>query len=47
MCPPELVPVPLRLITAEGFVEELLEIVSCPVAALAVVGSNCTLSVAV
>ena len=39
------VPVPLRLINSVGFAEELLEIVSWPVAELAVFGSNCTLSV--
>ena len=41
------VPVPLRLITAVPLVEELLWMVSCPVAAPAVVGSNCTFSVTV
>lgn len=39
-------PVPLRLITAEGLVEELLVMVSCPVTAPAVEGSNCTVRVA-
>ncbi|MFZ0745074.1 MAG: hypothetical protein WAM85_11750 [Terracidiphilus sp.] len=39
-------PVPLKLITADGLVEELLVMVSCPVAAPAVVGSNCTFRVA-
>jgi len=34
------VPVPLRLTTADGLVEELLVIVNWPVAAPAVVGSN-------
>ncbi len=40
------VPVPLRLITAEGLVDELLAMVSCPVAAPTIEGSNCKLSVA-
>ena len=40
------VPVPLRLTTAEGLVEELLVMVNCPVAAPAVEGSNCKVSVA-
>src|ERR1039458_10415995 len=40
------VPVPLRLITAVLLVDELLVMVSCPVAAPAAVGSNSTLSVA-
>jgi hypothetical protein len=35
-------PVPLRLTTDVGLVEELLVIVICPVAEPAVVGSNCT-----
>ncbi|MFZ0745992.1 MAG: hypothetical protein WAM85_16395 [Terracidiphilus sp.] len=39
-------PVPLKLITADGLVEELLVMANCPVAAPAVVGSNCTFSVA-
>ena len=39
------VPVPLRLTTAVLLVDELLWIVSWPVAAPAVVGSNCTFSV--
>jgi hypothetical protein len=38
------VPVPLRLISAVALVEELLEMVSCPVAAPTAAGSNCTLS---
>jgi hypothetical protein len=38
-------PVPVRLITAVALVDELLWIVSCPVAAPVVVGSNCTFSV--
>jgi hypothetical protein len=38
-------PVPVRLITAVALVDELLWIVSCPVAAPLVVGSNCTCSV--
>jgi hypothetical protein len=37
--------VPLRLITAVALVEELLRIVSCPVAAPVAVGSNCTSNV--
>ena len=41
------VPVPLSGITVVGLVEELLVIVSCPVAAPAVGGSNTTLKVAV
>jgi hypothetical protein len=40
------VPVPLRPITAVPLVEELLMMVSRPVAAPAAVGSNCTLNVA-
>lgn len=40
------VPVPLRLITADRLVEELLAMVSCPVAAPTIEGSNCRLSVA-
>lgn len=40
------VPVPLRLTTAEGLVEELLVMANCPVAAPAVEGSNCKVSVA-
>ena len=39
------VPVPLRLTTATPLVDELLWIVSCPVAAPVAVGSNCTFSV--
>ncbi|MFZ0745072.1 MAG: hypothetical protein WAM85_11740 [Terracidiphilus sp.] len=38
-------PVPLKLITADGLVEELLVMANCPVAAPAVVGSNCTFRV--
>ena len=41
------VPVPLRLIAAVPLVEELLWMVSCPVAAPVAVGSNCTSSVTV
>jgi hypothetical protein len=41
------VPVPLRLITADGFVEELLARVSAPVTAPAAEGSKLTVSVAV
>jgi hypothetical protein len=41
------VPVPLKAIVAVLLVEELLVMVSCPVAVPAVVGSNCTSSVAV
>jgi len=40
-------PVPVRLITAVALVDELLWIVTCPVAAPVVVGSNCTFSVTV
>jgi len=40
-------PVPLRLINVEVPLDELLVRISCPVAAPAVVGSNCTVSVAV
>jgi hypothetical protein len=40
-------PVPLRLINVEVPLEELLVNVSCPAAAPAAVGSNCTVSVAV
>ena len=40
-------PVPLRLITVEVPLEELLVRVSCPLAAPAVAGSNCRVSVAV
>ena len=40
------VPVPLRLTIADGPVEELLEIASCPVAAPTIEGSNCRLNVA-
>jgi hypothetical protein len=40
-------PVPLKLTTVEVPVEELLVMVSEPEAAPAVVGSNCTVSVAV
>jgi hypothetical protein len=40
------VPVPLRPITAEGPVEELLVMVNCPVAAPADEGSNCKVSAA-
>jgi len=43
--PAAAVPVPVRLITAVALVDELLWIVTCPVAAPAVVGSNCTCSV--
>src|ERR1039457_479222 len=39
------VPVPLRLTTAVLLVDESLWIVSCPVAAPVVAGSNCTFSV--
>ena len=38
------VPVPLRLTAAVGFVDELLVMVSCPVAEPAAVGLNCTVS---
>jgi hypothetical protein len=41
------VPAPLRLITADGFVEELLERVRAPVAAPLAKGSKWTVSVAV
>jgi hypothetical protein len=41
------VPVPLRLITADGFVEELLARVSAPVTAPAAEGSKLTVSVAI
>ena len=41
------VPVPLRMITADGLVAELLTKVSCPVTALAAEGSNPTFKVAV
>ena len=41
------VPVPLRLITADGLVTELLTKVSCPVTALAAEGSKPTFRVAV
>jgi hypothetical protein len=41
------VPVPLRLITADGLVAELLTKVSCPVTALAAEGSKSTIRVAV
>jgi hypothetical protein len=41
------VPVPLRLITAVPLVEELLAMVSWPVAEPVAVGSNCTVSIAV
>jgi hypothetical protein len=41
------VPVPLRLITADGLVAELLTKVSCPVTALAAEGSKPTFRVAV
>ena len=41
------VPVPLRVITADGFVEELLVRVRAPVAAPVAKGSKCTVSVAV
>jgi hypothetical protein len=40
------VPVPLRLITADGLVAELLTKVSCPVTALASEGSKSTIRVA-
>jgi hypothetical protein len=40
-------PVPLRLMGAEPLVDELLTMVSVPLAAPATVGSNCTVSVAV
>ena len=40
-------PVPLRVTTVEVPLEELLVRVSGPAAAPAVVGSNCTVSVAV
>ena len=40
-------PVPLRLTTAVGFVDEVLVMVNVPVTAPAAVGSNCTLRVAV
>ena len=40
-------PVPLKLIKVEDPLAELLVKVSCPVAAPAVAGSNCTVSVAV
>ena len=40
-------PVPPRLIAAEALVEELLAMVSVPLAAPAAVGSNCTVRVAV
>jgi hypothetical protein len=43
--PAPAVPVPVRLITAVALVDELLWIVTCPVAAPVVVGSNCTCSV--
>jgi hypothetical protein len=36
------VPVPLKLTTAEGLVDELFEIVNCPVTDPAAVGLNCT-----
>lgn len=41
------VPMPLSPITAIGLAEELLKIVSCPVAAPVAAGLNCTLSVIV
>ena len=41
------VPVPLRLITADGFVEELLVRVRAPVAAPVAKGSKLTVSIAV
>jgi hypothetical protein len=41
------VPVPLRLITADGLVAELLTKVSCPVTVLAAEGSKSTIRVAV
>ena len=44
--PAPAVPVPVRLITAVALVDELLWMVSWPVAAPAAVGSNCTSSVA-
>jgi hypothetical protein len=40
-------PVPLRLTTVDVPVDELLVTVNVPAAAPAVVGSNCTVSVAV
>ena len=40
------IPVPLREMTAEGLVEELLVMVSAPVTAPAAWGSNCTLKLA-
>jgi hypothetical protein len=40
-------PVPLRLTAADPLVEELLTMVSVPLAEPAAVGSNCTVSVAV
>jgi phosphoribosylcarboxyaminoimidazole (NCAIR) mutase len=40
--PVPVVPVPLRLITGVPAVEELLAMVSCPVAAPAATGLNCT-----
>jgi hypothetical protein len=40
-------PVPLRLTAADPLVEELLTMVSVPLAAPAAVGSNCAVSVAV
>ncbi len=40
-------PVPLRLIKVDVPLDELLVSVSCPVVVPAVVGSNCTVSVAV
>ncbi len=43
----EVVPVPLRLTVAVGFVDEVLLIVNAPVTAPAVVGANLTVSVSV
>lgn len=44
--PGVVIPVPLRLTFAVGFVDEVLLMVSCPLAAPLTVGSNCTESVA-
>lgn len=41
------VPVPLRFTTDELPVDEVLVSVNCPVEEVAVVGSNCTITVAV
>ncbi|MGA9472155.1 MAG: hypothetical protein WBV36_06810 [Terriglobales bacterium] len=43
--PRPVVPVPLKLIAVVPAVEELLTIVSCPVAIPAATGSNCTFKV--